>query len=256
MTYFQLTVLLLNIGATIALIVRLCWNRLFREYPLLFLYLILDTVESVSGMLIEFHGTAYGYIYMYGQGVKLVLAVFVILDLYKLALAAHPALARFGRTTVAYVLAAAALIASSGLVIDAIVPPERSRIMFRFLSFERTMDGSLLIFLILISLFMMWFPVRLKPNVALYITVFMVYFLARASGLLLINILPRTSTRMLSQAMMCVSFVCLMSWVFALRREGEETTTVIGHSWNPAAIDRLSGQLDSINSSLARFGQR
>ena len=56
-------------------------------------------------------------------------------------------------------------------------------------------------------------------------------------------------------AMLVVSISCLIGWAFALRREGEETTTVIGHRWNPQAIGQLTDQLDSINSSLARLSR-
>ena len=62
-------------------------------------------------------------------------------------------------------------------------------------------------------------------------------------------------THPLSAAMLSISFLCLIVWLFALRRQGEETTTVIGHRWNPARMERLTGQLEAINASLSRLGQ-
>ena len=41
----------------------------------------------------------------------------------------------------------------------------------------------------------------------------------------------------------------------AERLEGEKVTTVVGHRWDPAAMDRVSGQLDAINASLMKLSR-
>jgi hypothetical protein len=133
------------------------------------------------------------------------------------------------------------------------VPPGQSPLLHHFFAFERTMDACLLIFLLLIGFFITWFPVRLKRNVALYIGGFLIYSLARSSGLLLLNILPSQFAWPLGLAMLFVSPACLLAWLLMLQPEGERATVLLGHRWNPAAIGRLTDQLDSINASLARL---
>jgi hypothetical protein len=249
----QLGVFYLQTGATAALILRLGLSGLSKIYKSFFAYLAIQLAEFVALVLVSFHARFYGFTYFAGQGVRVVLSVFVVLEVYQLALADQPALARFGQRTVGYVLGAAALAAICGLALDSSVPPGQSIFLHHFLSFERTMDVWLLIFLLLISLFLLWFPVRLKKNVALYIGGFVVYSFARSFGLLFVNMLPVQFTIPLGTAMLAVSISCLAVWVFELRREGEEVTTVIGHRWNPAAMGRLMDQLKSINASLARL---
>lgn len=246
----------LDLAAIIGLIVSLVLNRLYRVYRCFFAYMAADALETVVGLAFFGDHNLYAYIYLAGQFLKLILAVFVVLELYRLALQGHPALAKFGRNTVAYVLIAAALVAAAGLTLDRYVPPGRSPILHRFFSFERTMDVWLMIFLILISLFMTWFPVRLSRNRVLYITGFVLYFLSRSAGLLLINLEPQQWKTSIDTVMLALASACLLMWLVALKAAGEETMTVIGHRWDPASMDRLTGQLDAINATLVRFSRR
>jgi hypothetical protein len=254
-SHLQFCLLFVQMGAVATLLLRLYWSGLARLYKSFFVYMAIQLAESVVVTAVMFRPRLYGMAYFAGQSAKLVVSVFVVLELYRLALADQPALARFGQKTVGYLLGAAALAAVCGLAFDSSIPPGQSIILHRFFSFERTMYVWLLIFLLFISLFILWFPVRLKRNAAIYIGGFAVYSCARSSGLLFVNVLPVRFTGPLGIAMLVVSITCLIGWVFALRREGEETTTVIGHRWNRQAIGQLTDQLDSINSSLARFSR-
>jgi hypothetical protein len=243
----------LNLAATIALIFSLRWNGLYRVYRCLFAYLIADAAQTLIGLAVQSHVVLYGWTYVGGQLVKIVLAVFVVLELYRLALAAHPALARFGRRTVSYALAAAAAVAACGLLLGrSVAPDSKSKFLYVMYSFERTMDTAMLVFLVIVIVYMTWFPVRLKRNAALYIGSFLIYFLSRSAGLLLLNSAPQLR-RAMGIAMLGVGAVCLLAWLIALQQEGEETTTVIGHRWDPAAADRLTGQLEAINTRLLRL---
>ncbi len=246
---------LVELGATLFLITTLSFNKLYSVYRFLFAYLVADAMESVAGLSLQANRTYYARIYFAGQTVKIILAIFVVLEMYRIALAGHPAIARFGRKTVMYVLAIAAVIALAAYWVDRNAIPERSRVIHYFTSFERTMDAWMLLFLLIISVFMLWFPVRLKRNSVLYIGGFLVYFLVRWLGLLLSNIAPALLARY-DGAMILTQIACLILWIFALQPAGERATTVLGHRWDPAAAHRLKLQLDAINTALLRFSRR
>jgi hypothetical protein len=241
-------------GAT-AVLASLAWGGLWRSYRWLFCYLLTDTVQTLAALFFQRNRNLYAEIYLAGNTLKLVLAVFVVLELYNRALASQPALARFGRNTVSYVLACAALVSMATLLLNRNLPPGQSIILYRFFAFERIMHLALLIFLTLVTAFMFWFPVRLTRNSILYITGFMAYFLAHSAAYLTLMFAPGL-TRPAGLVMLGVTFACLLVWLVALRRAGEETTTVIGHRWDPAAMERLSGQLDAINTNLMRLSRR
>jgi hypothetical protein len=192
---------------------------------------------------------------MVGQAVKLVLVVFVVLELYRLALSGQPALAKYGQETAGIALVTAACVAALGLLVDPTVPPGRSVILYRFFSFERTMDTWVLIFLVVICLFMTWFPVRMKRNVAYYLGGFMLLFLARSAGLLLLNVLSRGRHDILNDAMLGISLACLVMWLCAFGEAGEKVTTIVGQRSDPRAMEKVTGQLESINASLTELSR-
>lgn len=245
-----------ELAATLVLLASLAVNRLQSVYRFFFAYLAADATETAAALIFQKNRRLYGEIYFVGQGAKMILAVFVVLEIYRIALAGHPALARFGKNTVIYILAAAAAIAAAGFWLDRdMSPSERAPVLLRFASFERTMDAWMLLFLLMISVFMLWFPVRLKRNGALYISGFVIYFLARSVGLLLSNVAPALLAKF-DTTMIAAQILCLILWTIALQPGGEKTTTVTGHRWDPDAADRLTAQLNAINTALVRISRR
>ena len=246
----------LNLAAVLVLLVRLFALGLFRIYRSLFFYLLTYTLQFFATAVFPITSAAYSYSYMVGESANVALSMLVVLELYRLALAGQPALAGFGRKTVAYAMALAAVVAAGGVMLDTIVPPGQSRFTHHFFTAERTLDFAILIFLLLISAFLIWFPVKVRRNIVLYMAGFAVFYLSRTFGLLMINLLPPASLSVVNNVFTVVSFSCLIAWLLGLRRESEDTTTTVGHRWNPAAMERLSGQLDAINATLVRFGRR
>ena len=110
-----------DLVAILGLIISLLSNGLYRVYRCFFAYMAADAVETILGLAFRNNHHIYGNIYLGGQFLKLILAVLVVLELYKVALEGHPALATFGRNTVAYLLVLAALVAAAGLMLDRIV---------------------------------------------------------------------------------------------------------------------------------------
>jgi hypothetical protein len=245
----------LNFGGMLALISSLAWNGLHRVYVWLFAYLAMDAVQTSVLLLLKTHRKLYSWTYVLSQPVKIVLAVFVILELYRVALAQRPALARFVRNMVGRVLAAAAAVALLFVLLDSSIRDGQSPVLHGINSFERTMDIGMLVFLIIICVFMAWFPIQMTRNGMLYIAGFVVYFFSRATGLLLTNLAPHLQDRF-DTAMLSVSFACLMTWLVALRHRGEEVTVVSGPRRDAARMLHLTQQLDAMNARLAEIARR
>lgn len=244
-----------DLAATLVLIASLTVNGLHAVYRYFFAYLATDALETATGLIFQQNRKLYAEIYFAGQGLKMLLAVFVVLEIYRIALAGQPALAHFGKRTVMYILAAAAMIAGAGFWMDRGAASARPPVLREFASFERTMDAWMLLFLLMISVFMLWFPVRLKRNGVVYISGFVVYFLARSVGLLLTNIAPGLIAK-LDTTMLAAQLFCLVLWTVALQPAGERAVTVVGHRWDPAAAERLKDQLNAINTALLRLSGR
>jgi hypothetical protein len=246
-------ILCLTIGLTAAVLVRLLFSGLSKIYKLLFCYLASDFLSTIGALWIPYNTKRYGDFYFSSQTLKILIAAFVVVEIYAIALENTPALAQFGRNTVGYLLGIAAMIPLIGLLVDR--SSSAHPVLRAFLLFEQTMDATMAIFLIIISIFLAWFPVQMRRNVIVYIGGFIVWSLSRSAAVHLVN--QWSANKQVSLAIntfdMCISVGCLLFWLIGLRREGEIRTAVVGHLWNRAETERLTEQLDAINNTLERL---
>jgi hypothetical protein len=244
----------LNTAAAVVLLAHLLVQRLASIYPALFAYLLADSLEQVIQMAVVRRAVVYGWVYGAGQTVKVLLAMWVVVQLYRLALVQQPGLAQFGRRTLGYLFSAAIVISVLGLFLDAGIRNSPHPILRGFLRFERTVDLVTLVALMLVSGFLLWFPVRARRNVALCIGGFVIYNFVRWSGLLVVTLQPAINHK-LGPWILAGSLACLVGWIITLRISGEFETTVTGHRWNAVEAERLSLELDAINSRLLHLAR-
>jgi hypothetical protein len=245
----------LNLLATFAVLGRLLQCELGRVCRALFLYWLVQAASSLAMLPFPVTSNRYAEVYYGFQILSLLLAIGVVLELYRGALALYPAMAEFGRKSIAAFMSIAAVGALIGVALDSTILPGQPVINHRFLTFERTIDLAILLFLLLMSGFLLWFPVKTKRNIVVYITGFVLFYSSRSLGLLLVNLLPLAYFRMLSTVLLAFSLGCLLLWLLGLRKESQDVVAITGHRSNAAALERLSAQLDQINTALAHFAR-
>lgn len=243
----------LNFVAQIVLLWRLIHNKLYRTYSPLFCYWAIQTMGTIALLSVSLYSREYLYIYWAVQTVNILMAVFVVQDLYRMALLEHPAVASFARRSVLAVLAVSAALALPGIGPDFTIRAGHYPAIHRFLTLERSMNFLTLLFLLIVSALLLWFPIRVRRNIVVYISGFVIFSASRAFGLLLTNLLPQSETRLMSTVLLGLTFVCLMLWIAGIQPEGELVTSTPGYRRNPETMQRLRHQLDSINAALARF---
>jgi hypothetical protein len=246
---FNLWIGYLTTAAAAWLLVRLLWLGLARRYAWLFCYFLADILESVLVIDVSRRSLWYAYVYFAGQAAKTILAVGVSVELWREALRGYPAMARFGRQAAAYILAAALLLATVGLVLEPPRSAGQHPFQHYFNAFEGVLDSTVVLFLVAATLFLLWFPVTLPRNLAVIMAAFVFYLLERWAALLLVNLYPK-SVRSLSAVMLSLELACLIFAIFAVRRSGRNPNTVPGHRWNLEETERLLGQLKAINTRL------
>jgi hypothetical protein len=242
----------LNFIAQLVLLYRLLHFRLYRTYLSLFLYLLLQALPSVALMAIPLDSHRYAYVYWGAQTINVLMAVFVVQDLYRIALLEHPAVASLARRTVLAAMAIAAAVALSGIRLDFTIQPGRYPEIHRFLTFERSMNFLTLLFLLIVSALLLWFPIRVRRNIVVYISGFVLFSASRSFGLLLSNLRPQDA-RLISTILLGLTLLCLLIWIAGIQPEGELVTDTPGYRRDPETMQRLSDQLDSINAALTRF---
>jgi len=242
----------LNGAIDVCLLIQLLRYGLVRRYCWLFGYFLADVLEILLPIRLPTRSVWYGYIYFGGQAAKAALGVALAINLWRLALLGYPALARFGRQIVIYMLLAAISVAAVGLLLEPATPRGQNPLVHSLQAIEGAVDSMVLAFLVAAVLFLLWFPVKVRRNLAVCIGGFVFYWFQRWAILLLLNRNPAHYTT-LGEVSLVLQLGCLVLWMLTIRPEGEIVTTVTGHRWNPAETEHLLGQLDAINARLDRM---
>jgi hypothetical protein len=123
-----------------------------------------------------------------------------------------------------------------------------------FMVIDRALVTSMLIFVLMLTGFVVYYPIPINRNLIVYSSGYAVYFIAKASGLLLLNI-NYSWLRQFGLVVVTASTIAMLFWLLGLRLAGEEKTLIIGHRWNHKNQDELLAQLKAINASLLRSGR-
>jgi hypothetical protein len=197
-----------NLVVLAVLLVRIHVTGMRRVCPFLFTYFLADAAASLALIQTPLYSDAYAHMYMGVRAVAHVLAILAVLEVYRIALAKHPGLASFGRASVLAVTVFTIVVAAAGTFLDQKVLTGQSAILHRFFRLERTLDLVILIFLLLISALITWFPVGVSRNIALSIAGFSIFYFTRATGSLSVNLLAPIYLPALNDASLGISLVC------------------------------------------------
>jgi hypothetical protein len=121
---------------------------------------------------------------------------------------------------------------------------------------ERGVLSTLVLLIVLMTAFLVWFPVRLPVNLGWHAMVFSLYFLSKSSLILYRNITGSAVDRSVSLAVMGLAGVCLSIWIIMLKPSGESASIVMGHRWDQAEERRLIAQLKDVNSALTKMARQ
>jgi hypothetical protein len=132
------------------------------------------------------------------------------------------------------------------------------RLMFLCMVTDRGVSMASVLILIAILAFILWFPVKMSRNLAIFSVGLVVYFGSK-TGLELLMIysaLDARTTASLSTSVSIVLISCFVYWIVFIDPKGQTAQVRLGHGWRLKEQDKLLGQLESINGVLMRTSQR
>jgi hypothetical protein len=238
--------------ANIVLVGCLWHSGLYRVYRFFFLYSALRVVQRAVLFPFEPNTNTYALIYLFSEPLFWLLYVLIVLELYGLVLRRHPGIATLGRWAITGGLFLSLLISVLTLFPDLSNPVQKFPVLLYFGVLQRAIMSALLVFLLLISGVLVWYPVPLTRNALVYCIGYAVYFLSTSLGALVRNVSGPTVTRTVNTIQLGIWSACVLIWILFLNRSGEAKTVVIGHLWQPSEAERLVGQLEAINSNILR----
>ena len=243
---------LLEIQTTglVLLSIRIWWTGLYRTYPSFFSYLLIALLQSAVLAFLPYSSSGYRYAWLAFEGLIACLYILVVLELFSVVLRDLPGIAKLSRRYIGGSLLLAIAISVGLLALE----KSTTYLVAAFLMFERSVVSSLVIFVLLMTVFLAYYPIQLTRNVILYSGAYTFYFLAKATLLLLENRTHQVSP-FTNPLLIGISTMCLWFWSFTLSRRGETKRVVVGHRWNPEDEARILSRLKAINESLIRTGK-
>ena len=248
----QQLLILIQASALIGLSFRIWWMDLHRVYMYFFGYLIVLFAQTCVPALVPFDSLTYRNAWLVTEGLIVCFYVLIVLELYSMVFQDLSGIANLSHRYIKLALSVAILVSLLLLGME----KSHGGMVVHLLTFERAVVSSLVLFVLLITAFLVYYPVPLKRNVIVYSIGYAVYFLVKASSIFIFNLGYYHWNRLISNIWLAAFFGCLLFWLFALNRRGESKTVVIGHQWNPTDEERLLAQLKAINTSLLRAAQK
>jgi hypothetical protein len=238
---------LVGVIALVLLITRLLVSGLARLYKYFFSYLIVDLIETAEPFFIRF-GQLYGNVFFALQCIKLCFYVLIVFELYSIILRDLKGLARLARRFSAVALGISVLLS---LLVVAALPHQRN-LLKRLFYFEIPIVSSLVLFMLLMTAFLTYYPVRLHRNALVYVIGYAIYFYCRAT-LLFLNLYSSASLRPLSTGLMILGQGCIVFWAILLNPAGEQRMMALGASWSsPERKQQVLDRLRELNDILLR----
>lgn len=244
----------LDLGAMLALLLRLLLSRLYGVYGLFFAFVAVSLGGELVLANLHARTDTYGYCFIAVEAIRTIFSAVIVVDLYSLVLRDLPGLAGLAKRY--FSIALGISVVASLLLLGFEQSP--STVLFKYYVFHRAISTSLILFILFITAFLIYYPIPLARNVIVYTIGYAVYFLAHASGFLLITSGgPDQAWREpVSKALQFVSFASMVCWVIFLNREGETKIRATVPRMNREQERLVLQKLQAVNASLLRVAKK
>jgi hypothetical protein len=243
----QLVLIGIQTALLVALIARIWSAELYRVYPYFFSYLVADLLQILILSPVPFRGVAYPYFWVSTGAMVVCFSALIVVELYRVIFRDLPGIASVSRRYMKITVAVGILVSLFLFHFE----ETPANYVSMFLVIERGIDFSLVLFILLITGFLTYYPVSLNRNVVVYSIGYAFYFLIKATALF-VRTMGNYVAPQISTVLMVVFPLCLLFWLLGLNRQGETRTVVIGHKWNTEDEERLLSQIKAINANLMR----
>jgi hypothetical protein len=240
--------------------------RLPGVYRIFVAFLAFQLLESLLSLaLYAFNSVLhldYRLLWMPLQVIAWVLSLWLAYALLSEILKSLPGILRFSRVvlnvvfTLAILLAVVTVVPEYSAAGGAKFADPIDRLLIAVFVLNRAVAMAALLVLACILAFILWFPVEMRRNLAVFSLGLVIYFAAKVALLLARSYLSHESTRLLSTTMAFVLAACFAYWIVSISSRGQAIPVRWGHSWRLEEQRRLVTQLESMNAALLRAGAR
>lgn len=271
---WELIVQCSNITLGIFLIIRLFSSKLYKVYEAFCIFLITDLIVIASWILsIAFKLPSGRFYLLTWLIVRPVSWLFMLLMVYSLLgniLVQLPGVLRLSKRVLHGVFFLAILAGVISAWFEYRAPGfafQRQNFLTRFwvteLVFDRVIASTALLSLVAILIFLLWFPITVPRNLAVFSVGLVIYFAAITGLLLARSLWPNEAlpvivkvVHIVSTSLGGVSGACYAFWAFYLSPAGEKVESKIAIQRQPQEQERLIAQLELLNATLLKAARR
>ncbi len=238
-----------------ALAVKLWRQGLSRTYAVFFWYVSFRLLRTLILLPFPTNRTIYGYLFIPSEVVLWVFYVLVVLELYRLVLRDFKGIATLSRWVLLGALSLSVVLSLVSLAPDLSTQQIYPILQAVFVT-GRAICSSLAIFLLLITAFLVLYPVPLSRNVIVHTVIYAVYFLSLTMTYFVRNVVGPEIVLPLNIVLQAVTVLTLLAWIVLLSPAGEQVVISVRPRWAPEEERRLVRNLDSINAALLRAARK
>jgi len=252
---------------SVVLIFRLLWlqdkqNGIYRTFVAFLLAQIFSTLGYYA--CYWWQQLDYRIVWSITTSIVAGFSLVLVYALAKAVLAELPGVLRISKIILKVVFPLAIIIAFSTSRSEYWLTPAKNRyggidrLFNAFLVADKGIAFASVLFLLIIFAFILWFPVKMSRNLAIFSIGLVVYFACKA-GLELLTIYHLTSSHARSIYGVCINVtlaLCFIYWIVFIDAKGRSAEVRIGHSWRSDEQKRLIEQMEALNGVLMRTSQR
>ena len=257
----------LQITLGVVLIARLLALRLHVVYKLFSFFLAVDVISSVVFLFQHYlnrHGVNVDYrlTWVAERSLMWTLMIVTVYALLGAVLENLPGILRFSRRFLNSTFAVAFLVVSVSAIWEyrhsdyGSYTAWEDRVLFGGLLSERMVSSLVLLVIIGILFFLLWFPVQIPRNLALFIVGFSIYSAGTSIGLLFQSLAVRGTSRPVSISIELLMCTCTAYWAIFITQAGERVVAKLNVRRDPQEEDRLLKSLEQINDALLHSASR
>ena len=263
--HFTGAIQLVNEILTVALIIRIFALRLHNVYRVFSAFLLFEALSTLIVFIYWFFpqvNVDYRITWIGVRIVAWVLSLWMVYSLLKTILAKFPGIWRLSKRVLNITFPAAVFIAvlsarpEYGVLGVASTGTPLSNAVVFVLLLERVISTVALLALLSILIFILWFPIEMPRNLAVFSVGYVIYFASKTLFILLRSFWSQEMSEAFSNATSIVLIACFVYWLLFLNSKGEAAPVRLGPLWGSNDQNRLVGQLEAMNTALLRAARR
>ncbi len=268
MTKLEYAAQALEIALGLILVLKLLSLRLHAIYQYFSLYLVCELIGSTVWILVRsFDRRAEWSDYrLLWAAQQIVVDTIIILTVYTLlgtVLDRLPGILTLSRRYLNFTFVAAGLISTGSLAWESHKSGYvnqgswQDNVLFVAILADRAVSIVVLLSILAILCFLLWFPVQIARNLAVFIVGFSVYSAGSSFGLLFQGSITDENHRLIiSTSLELLTSACYAYWVIFISPAGEQVPARLNVRRDPEEQDRLIRSLELLNESVLRSASR